>query len=370
VEDGLLAERAVQMDVRPRDFETQSFMGRHREWRRSPGLNRTRTPGAGLDESRLSRSLANEPVQMDPNVRCRVARLLHEPHPQVSVLHFRPPCPPARTTARCAHLRTARQALRESLPLADYGCARVVLFLRSVDHLDLCFTLHLTWRTTTIVIVAGFIRIPAFRRTHQTFPGEDSLLMSQGRYRSIAVSPDAKISVSSWTKCSLSVRTIVPSSASSVETVTAFVELQAATCRPSPEPKIPFNIPLTAQIATWPACKGAVSGKDFRPAPLGDAGFGQLSYDKGMRVLCAAQPAQTERGVWLDGGGRTLLAEALERVTGREPDASIGEWLKAAQAELPKLIRQIFPGMKESEVQTPVLFDFVREPVKGGRCCG
>jgi len=55
---------------------------------------------------------------------------------------------------------------------------------------------------------------------------------------------------------------------------------------------------------------GAVSGKDFRPVPLGDPGFGQLSYDKGMRVLCTAQPAQTERWQWMGGGeGRTLTQE-------------------------------------------------------------
>ena len=82
-------------------------------------------------------------------------------------------------------------------------------------------------------------------------------------------------------------------------------------------------------------------------------------------MLCAAQPAQIERGVWLNGGqGRTLLAEALERVARAGPDASIGEWLKGVQVELPKRVRQLYPGIKESEVQTPVLFDFVRVPVK------
>jgi hypothetical protein len=39
-------------------------------------------------------------------------------------------------------------------------------------------------------------------------------------------------------------------------------------------------------LDTW--YSGAVTGKDFRPAPLGDTGFGQLSYDKAMRVLCAS----------------------------------------------------------------------------------
>jgi hypothetical protein len=51
-----------------------------------------------------------------------------------------------------------------------------------------------------------------------------------------------------------------------------------------------------------PGYAGAVSGRDFRPAPLGDPGFGQLSYDKHMPVSCAAQPAQTGRGQWIGGG--------------------------------------------------------------------
>jgi hypothetical protein len=44
---------------------------------------------------------------------------------------------------------------------------------------------------------------------------------------------------------------------------------------------------------------GALPGKTFRPGPLGDAGFGQLSYDKRMTLLSASQPAQTEVGVWV-----------------------------------------------------------------------
>ena len=30
---------------------------------------------------------------------------------------------------------------------------------------------------------------------------------------------------------------------------------------------------------------GAVSGRDFRPAPLGENGFGQLAFDKGLVIL-------------------------------------------------------------------------------------
>jgi hypothetical protein len=39
------------------------------------------------------------------------------------------------------------------------------------------------------------------------------------------------------------------------------------------------------------ACHSAASiqGSDFKPGPMGSRGLGQLAYDKGMRVLAAAQ---------------------------------------------------------------------------------
>ncbi|MGC2661152.1 MAG: hypothetical protein WA324_24625 [Bryobacteraceae bacterium] len=106
---------------------------------------------------------------------------------------------------------------------------------------------------------------------------------------------------------------------------------------------------------------GAVSGRNFRPGPLGDPGFGQLSYDKGMRVLCAAQPAQSALGQWIGGGdGRTLLVEALNRIAKASPNQSLSEWLKSAQRQLPILMKQLYPGVTASNVQVPELFDFVR----------
>jgi hypothetical protein len=106
---------------------------------------------------------------------------------------------------------------------------------------------------------------------------------------------------------------------------------------------------------------GAVPGREFRPGPLGDPGFGQLSYDKGMRVLCAAQPAQTEQGEWIGGGeGRTLLVEALENVAKANPSQTLAEWLKDTERELPIRMRQLYPRIKDSDVQLPELLDFAR----------
>ena len=129
----------------------------------------------------------------------------------------------------------------------------------------------------------------------------------------------------------------------------------------------------SADLATWwqgvdageivmilDSChSGAVAGGEFRPGPLGDPGFGQLSYDKGMRILYAAQPAQTEQGGWLGAGeGRTLLVEALETVAQANPNQSLVEWLKGTERELPIRMRQLYPRINEGDVQRPELLDF------------
>jgi hypothetical protein len=41
---------------------------------------------------------------------------------------------------------------------------------------------------------------------------------------------------------------------------------------------------------------GALSGPDFKPGPMGDRSFGQLSYDKGMLVLVATQSENFDWG--------------------------------------------------------------------------
>jgi WD40 repeat protein len=107
---------------------------------------------------------------------------------------------------------------------------------------------------------------------------------------------------------------------------------------------------------------GAVPGKDFRPGPLGDPGFGQLSYDKGMQILSASQPAQTEQGEWVSGGeGRTLLVDALETVAATNPQHTLDEWLHDTEHQLPVIARQLYPSMKDENLQLPVLLDFARK---------
>jgi len=53
----------------------------------------------------------------------------------------------------------------------------------------------------------------------------------------------------------------------------------------------------------------AVEGDEFKPGPMGSRGLGQLSYDKGMRILTATQAAN----VAIESGslGHGLLTYAL-----------------------------------------------------------
>jgi hypothetical protein len=104
---------------------------------------------------------------------------------------------------------------------------------------------------------------------------------------------------------------------------------------------------------------GAAAEKNFRPGPLGDPGLGQLSYDKGMQILAASQPAQTARGEWVTGGeGRTLLVDALDTVANADPSAPLGKWLYDIRQQLPITSKQIYPYLKKTDIQLPVLLDF------------
>jgi hypothetical protein len=94
---------------------------------------------------------------------------------------------------------------------------------------------------------------------------------------------------------------------------------------------------------------------------VGDPGFGQLSYDKGMVILSASQPTQTEQGEWVTGGeGRTLLVDTLEIVANKIPQGDLPQWIRRVEGELPRTAKQLYPRMNEEAVQQPVLLDFVK----------
>jgi uncharacterized caspase-like protein len=104
----------------------------------------------------------------------------------------------------------------------------------------------------------------------------------------------------------------------------------------------------------------AVPGREFRPGPLGDRGFGPLSYDKGMRILTATQPDKRARATLLQGLGHSLLTQALISASRAGQKMSLADWLQEAERAVPELYKSLYPGIKETEVQYPVLLDFTR----------
>jgi len=96
---------------------------------------------------------------------------------------------------------------------------------------------------------------------------------------------------------------------------------------------------------------------EFKPGPMGDRGFGQLAYDKGMQILFATQANNV---AWGPGGlDQLLLTYALMQPLNGGERFTMSEWLKAAERRVPELYQQHLKGRIE-EVQMPILFDFVR----------
>ena len=141
------------------------------------------------------------------------------------------------------------------------------------------------------------------------------------------------------------------------------------------------------------ACHSAASIEThgFKPGPFGDAGLGQLAFDKGLRLLAGAQAdavAMEDASL-----GQGLLTYALVReglndepapgVSGRSfvGAISLDAWLRAAAARLPVLSQMIAeqrmtPGARGQAIvftplsggpgrpaaQEPTLFDFTGAP--------
>jgi hypothetical protein len=102
----------------------------------------------------------------------------------------------------------------------------------------------------------------------------------------------------------------------------------------------------------------AAPGREFRPGPLGDAGLGQLSYDKGMRILAATQPDTTARATLVQELGHSLLVEALIQAAKAHPQETLAEWLHDTERQVPVLTHRLYPELGEADVQLPELFDF------------
>ena len=146
------------------------------------------------------------------------------------------------------------------------------------------------------------------------------------------------------------------------------------------------------------ACHAAaVTGKEFKPGPMGSRGMGQLAYDKGMRILAATQADTTAAEVdYLSRRQKVehgLLTYALVQDglidhladTNGDKIILISEWLEYGAMRVPGLyekarnqnsnalakgvgikrgatqVRFIYKGDGDTATQQPSLFDFTQK---------
>ncbi len=100
----------------------------------------------------------------------------------------------------------------------------------------------------------------------------------------------------------------------------------------------------------------AVTGPNFKPGPMGDKGFGQLSYDKGMRVLVASQ-ADGEAVGGLKLNDRSILTYALTRPEAISEPFDMHAWLGDAVDDVLSSKEKLF---KYGLPQEPIYFDFTK----------
>lgn len=135
------------------------------------------------------------------------------------------------------------------------------------------------------------------------------------------------------------------------------------------------------------ACHSAasVATSGFKPGPMGDAGLGQLAFDKGIRILAASQADDVAlESAALRQGLLTfaLAAEGIDATGGRadlngDGRITIDEWLRYGADRLPALSEDVKLGKAVSDArgfkviagpasrplpQVPALFDFTSRP--------
>lgn len=93
---------------------------------------------------------------------------------------------------------------------------------------------------------------------------------------------------------------------------------------------------------------------------MGDRGFGQLSYDKGMLVLVATQGENVAWGS-LELGDRSLLTYSLTQQSQVMKLFDIRQWLRGAEQQVPELYRRFVAAEQlAGKPQEPILFDFAK----------
>jgi uncharacterized caspase-like protein len=135
----------------------------------------------------------------------------------------------------------------------------------------------------------------------------------------------------------------------------------------------------------------AVEGKDFKPGPMGSRGLGQLSYDKGMQILAAAQKndyaiesQKLEHGLLTYALVREGIENGLADHQPKDKRITATEWLLYGLRHVPELYQAMQDGkltlmksgepmrgadlvgelaasgrQKNADIQQPALFDFL-----------
>ena len=98
------------------------------------------------------------------------------------------------------------------------------------------------------------------------------------------------------------------------------------------------------------ACRsaGVIQDGTFKAGPLGNRGFGQFAYDKGMRVLAASQrnQASLEAGAVENGLLTFALLDRLHAgaLAGAGRSVALSSWLREAEREVPQIHRRVLAG--------------------------
>lgn len=95
----------------------------------------------------------------------------------------------------------------------------------------------------------------------------------------------------------------------------------------------------------------AIEGRDFKPGPMGSRGLGQLSYDKGMRILTATQAdnvALENKSIAQGLLSYSLTRDGLESQHAdfkpQDKKITLLEWLEYGEDRVPRLNEEIIGG--------------------------
>ena len=126
------------------------------------------------------------------------------------------------------------------------------------------------------------------------------------------------------------------------------------------------NVDAGDMVLVIDACHAAaVTGKEFKPGPMGSRGMGQLAYDKGMRILAATQADTTAAEVDDINQKRAirhgLLTYALVKdgLENQQADRNgdkvilLSEWLGYGVTAVPKLFEEA-ANSQTADAATPV----------------